>query len=245
MSFTVIIPARLDSSRLPEKLLQLIGEKTVIEHVVDRANKSRANNIVVATDSEKIRQRLGNAICDVVMTSEHHLSGTDRLAQAVEKMELTDNEVVVNIQGDEPFIPPQLIDDVADTLKEKSFASMTTAAHSIEDAHQFEDPNAVKVVLDHNDYALYFSRAGIPFSREKGEVNGLKHIGIYAYTVAYLRQYAKLPACYLEETEKLEQLRTLVNGDKIAVRVINYDAGIGIDTMADLVLARERYAQGL
>ncbi len=241
MSFRVIIPARFQSTRLPGKMLAAIGDMSMIEQVVCRANESVAQEVIVATDDDRISQQLVNAQCQVIMTAADHVSGSDRLAEAVEKLGLNDDQIIVNVQGDEPLIPADLINQVAALLLEQPDINMATAATAISDEGDFVDPNVVKVVINGRSEAMYFSRAAIPFKRNAAEgsvPNAWHHIGIYAYRVGFLKNYHALPHSELEQRESLEQLRVLENGDKILVHTTELEVGFGIDTQADLDRAR-------
>ena len=234
MKTTVIVPARFASTRLPGKPLLDETGKPLIIHVLD--NISAAENIdqvVVATDDDRIMQTVSNSNYKAVMTRVDHNSGTDRLAEAAENLQLADDDIVINVQGDEPDIPPTLIENLRDMII-KSDAPFATLCTKL-DANLADDPNKVKVVFDSQEpaQALYFSRAKIPFDRDQDQqVQHYLHIGIYAYRVWFLKKFADLPASTLEQIEKLEQLRALENGYKIAIAPVEY-AGNGIDTPAD------------
>lgn len=239
MSFIVIIPARYASTRLPGKPLQEIAGKTMIEHVVDRANESAATRIIVATDDQRIVDVLHSVDCEVCMTRVDHESGSDRLTEVVEKLNIDDQEVIVNVQGDEPLIPAKLINQVAQSLTNQPKAVMSTAAHLIDDAEEISNPNVVKVVFDQLGRALYFSRSTIPHDRDHSGSNVWRHIGIYAYRAEFLKRYHLLKPSALEKSEKLEQLRVMDNGETILVETIDYDSGIGVDTQEDLDRVRQ------
>ena len=238
MSFTVVIPARYASTRLPAKSLAEIAGKSMIAHVVDRANESSAQRVVVATDDQRIADALNDSDCEVCMTRADHVSGSDRLAEVVELLEIPNNQIVVNVQGDEPMIPAQLIDQVAAALEAADGAVMSTAARKISDPALIEDPNVVKVVFARSGRALYFSRAAIPFARDERSADAWHHIGIYAYRAEFLKRYHQLAPSAIEQTESLEQLRVLDNGGEIMVEAIEYDPGIGVDTAEDLERVR-------
>ncbi|HEX9397551.1 MAG TPA: 3-deoxy-manno-octulosonate cytidylyltransferase [Burkholderiales bacterium] len=233
MKFTVIVPARYASSRFPGKPLVDIEGKPMIVQVCDQAKKSGAA-VHVATDDERIAKAVRAAGYSAIMTRADHLSGTDRIAEAAGKLKLKDNDVVVNVQGDEPRISPGLIKRVAGALVKSAEASMSTACHTIHDPRQLDDPNVVKVVLDREGYAIYFSRSRIPYPREAGHPT-YRHAGIYAYRVGFLRKYAKLRQSPLERTEALEQLRVLWHGYRIAVAVEKGEAEPSVDTPQDLI----------
>jgi len=234
MSFTVVIPARYASTRLPGKALADIAGKPMIAHVVDRANESKADQVIVATDDQRIADALDGFACEVCMTREDHQSGSDRLAEVVTKLAMNDDQIIVNVQGDEPMIPGRLINQVADGLANEKTASMSTAARKITDLKLIDNPNVVKVVFNHAGQAMYFSRALIPFARDSRKADAWHHIGIYAYRAEFLKRYHLLPESLIEQTESLEQLRALDNGDRIMVEKINYETGIGVDTPQDL-----------
>jgi 3-deoxy-manno-octulosonate cytidylyltransferase (CMP-KDO synthetase) len=248
MRFVVLIPARLASSRLPRKALADIGGLPMIVRVARRAALSRASRVVVAADDPEIV-----AACDAhgvaaLLTSPEHASGSDRIAEASAALGLDDAEIVVNVQGDEPLIEPALIDACARLLAERADCVMSTAAHAITERADFDNPNIVKVVVDAAGRALYFSRAPIPWPRDApGGLPGtasppLRHVGLYAYRAGFLRLFPSMPASPLEETERLEQLRVLWHGERIAVHVSELAAGIGVDTAEDLAHARRLVA---
>ena len=237
MSFVAIIPSRYASTRLPGKPLADLAGMPLIRHVVDRANESDASRVIVATDDQRIAEALATADCEICMTRVDHQSGSDRLVEVVETLAIDDHEIVVNVQGDEPLIPPRLIDQVAQALLQAPQAAMSTAAQKITSQSDFHDPNVVKVVIDQAGQALYFSRAAIPFARDSAVVEAWHHIGIYAYRAEFLKRYSKLKPSALEQSESLEQLRVIDNGETIIVQTIDYDAGIGVDTPDDLARA--------
>jgi 3-deoxy-manno-octulosonate cytidylyltransferase (CMP-KDO synthetase) len=244
MKFTVIIPSRYASTRLPAKALADIGGKPLIAHVVDRANESNASRVIVATDDQRIADALSTSKCEVCLTREDHISGSDRLAEVVNKLAIDDDEIIVNVQGDEPAIPARLIIEVAASLAQAPQAVMSTAAHKIKSVADFNNPNVVKVVFDQSGRALYFSRSPIPYSKVAREIgaDAWHHIGIYAYRAGFLKRYHALAASKLEIAESLEQLRVMDNGESIMVHCIDYHAGVGVDTAEDLVVARELLA---
>jgi len=234
LKFHVIIPARHASTRFPGKPLADLAGKPMVVHVCERAKKSGAAAVHVATDDERIAEAVRAHGHSVVMTRADHPSGTDRLAEAAKKLKLRDSDVVVNVQGDEPLIAPKLIAQVA-RLLEKKKASMSTACHEIHgDA---TNPNVVKVVLDREGYALYFSRSQIPYPREAGAIV-YRHAGIYGYRVSFLKKYARLRPAPLEKSEALEQLRALWHGFRIAVVVSETEIPPGVDTPQDLDAVR-------
>jgi 3-deoxy-manno-octulosonate cytidylyltransferase (CMP-KDO synthetase) len=244
-SFTVIVPARYASSRLPAKPLALIGEKPLIRYVVEQAMKSSAKRVVVATDDERIVDVVRGFGGEFVMTSSSHESGTDRIEEAVRQLGLSDNEIVVNVQGDEPLIPPAVIDQVANDLVE-SGGMMSTLCEPVTCLADIMNPNIVKVVRNVLGNALYFSRAPIPFARDEFPSAGkdacfegwYRHLGIYAYTTALLRQFVSWSPSPLERIEKLEQLRVLWNGQSIRVCTACQALPAGVDTPADLERVR-------
>jgi len=238
MSFTVVIPARYASSRLPGKALADIHGSPMIAHVVDRARESSASRVIVATDDQRIADAVADYDCEVCMTRVDHESGSDRLAEVVDKLDISDAEVIVNVQGDEPLIPGMLIDQVAAALEIAGDAVMSTAARAIEDQADIDNPNVVKVIFDRNGRAMYFSRAPIPYARDERFTNAWHHIGIYAYRSSFLKRYDQLARSAIEQTECLEQLRVLDNGDAIMVETVDYDTGIGVDTAEDLERVR-------
>ena len=246
MSFVVIIPARYASTRLPGKPLVDINGKPMVVHVLERARESGAERIIVATDNEEVRaavQAVGGEVC---MTRADHQSGTERLAEVVEKCGFSDETVIVNVQGDEPMIPPAIIRQVADNLAARCDVGMATLAVPIESAEEAFNPNAVKVVMDAQGYALYFSRATIPWDRDRfaasRETIGdsfLRHIGIYGYRAGFIRRYVSWQTSPLEQIEMLEQLRVLWYGEKIHVDVASVVPGTGVDTPEDLERVRQ------
>lgn len=241
----IIIPARYASTRLPGKPLLDIAGLPMIARVVDCARASGARRIVVATDDERIREAVVAHGADVVMTQATHVSGTDRLAEAIALLDLEDDEIVVNLQGDEPLMPPRLIRDVADLLAAHPAAVMATTCHAISQREEFLNPNVVKVVTDRSGYALYFSRAPIPWPRDAmgshAPIKAFRHIGLYAYRAGFVARYAAWPACPLETTEALEQLRVLWHGEKIAVLEAEQAPAAGVDTPADLERVRKYF----
>ncbi len=251
-NYTVIIPARLASSRLPEKLLQLIGDKTVLEHSYLTAKQSQAKHVVIAADDAKLVRAAKAVGAEVCLTGKAHQSGTDRLAECSTLLGLPDDEIIVNLQGDEPFMPPELIDLSAKTLANDTTVGVATLAARFSQAADIANPNVVKVVVNQRGHALYFSRAGIPFNRDNIDVANIDvavdrhyfhHLGIYAYRAGFLKHYSELPPSRLEHLEKLEQLRILDHGDNIAVAIVNKNPPKGIDTEEDLQAARAYFAK--
>ena len=254
MGFTVLIPARLASSRLPNKPLADINGAPMVVRVAQRALHSGALRTVVASDSMQIIEQCTKHGIEAVLTRLDHLSGSDRLAEACELLGLQDETVVVNVQGDEPMIEPALIDAVADLLKNRPDCAMSTLACSIDSNSDFLNQNVVKVVLDARRTALYFSRAPIPATRDVtvtaawGEEmlsRPLRHVGIYAYRVGFLRQFPHLSQAPIEQHESLEQLRALWHGYKIAVHITDHLPGSGVDTQEDLERVRHLTADRL
>lgn len=243
-AFKVVIPARYASSRLPGKPLLDIAGKPMIAHVCERALEAEAGQVVVATDDQRIFDTVADLGLQVVMTDPNHQSGTERIAEVAQIMDWREDDIVVNLQGDEPLIPPEYIRDVAAALAGQSQAGIATLAAKIIEADEVFNPNAVKVVLDKNGYALYFSRAPIPWDRatfpehhhstEDAKLPYLRHIGMYAYTVGFLNRYCSWQASPLESVESLEQLRILWHGEKILVETVARTPEAGVDTEEDL-----------
>ena len=239
--FIAIIPARLASTRLPNKPLADIGGKPMVVRVAERALQSGASKVIVAVDDQSIFDACTNHGLEVMLTRQDHPTGTDRLSEVVSQLNLPDDQIVVNVQGDEPLIPPQLISDVAHTLANDPAAAIATAAILMTDMHEVNNPNAVKVVLDKNNRALYFSRAPIPFSRdpEKYLAQNYRHIGMYAYRAGFLKAFSQLAVAPIEEAEALEQLRALWHGYAIQVLLTDATPPPGVDTQEDLDRVRE------
>ena len=248
-AFTVIVPARLASTRLPHKPLADIHGLPMVVRVAQRAALSNATQVVVAADSIEIVQACQAHGVRAMLTQLHHPSGSDRLAEASALLGLNPHDVVVNVQGDEPLIDPELINQVAKLLVQRPTASMSTAAHEIHELAEFINPNVVKVVIDQAQLALYFSRAPIPWWRD-GFLKGiqslpqpapLRHIGIYAYRVGFLQSFPTLQPAPIETGEALEQLRALWHGHKIAVHITPDAPGPGVDTPEDLERVKALY----
>ena len=250
-AFHVVIPARFASTRLPGKPLLEIGGKPMVVRVAEQAALSGADEICIATDHQPIiaaAQQHGFQAC---MTRADHTSGTDRIAEVVQLRGWSDNTIVVNVQGDEPLIPPALIRAVAEHLYHHPECAIATVCHAIHDEAAMRNPNIVKTVLDKNGNALYFSRAPIPYPRDvfasqsviPNDLPVLRHIGIYAYRVSFLRAYSQLAPCALERFEALEQLRALYHGYKIGVTITDEAPPAGVDTEQDLQLARKIFAE--
>jgi len=250
LKFSVIIPARYASSRFPGKPLADIAGKPMVVHVAERAALSGAAEVLVATDHPDIAAAVTRYGFEAVMTRGDHASGTDRVAEVAMQRGYGDQHIVVNLQGDEPLISPQLISEVAQCLFEHPDAAVSTACHPIHDAADIANPNVVKVTLDRQGYALYFSRAPIPYAREafSGGITAVpqglpayRHIGIYGYRAGFLERYAQLEPSPLEQFEALEQLRVLWHGYKISVTITPDAAPPGIDTPGDLQRIKQLY----
>jgi len=240
MTFKIVIPARYESTRLPGKPLVDIAGKPLIQHVYERACESKADEVIIATDNEKVLKAAENFQAEAIMTGQQHQSGTDRIAEIAAIKNWPDQQIVVNLQGDEPMMPAELLNNVADNLASDEQASMATVCESIDNVDDYHDPHCVKVVFDQNNHALYFSRASIPFERDETSLrNVYRHIGLYAYRVNFLHKFTQTQACELEQLEKLEQLRALYSGEKIHVAITKLNPGIGVDTEADLEAARK------
>lgn len=266
LNFNVVIPARLGSTRLPHKPLASIAGKPMVVRVAEQAAKSGAQQIWIATDHAAIVAAVQEHGFQACLTRADHVSGTDRIAEVVEQMQWPDDTIVVNVQGDEPLIPPPLIQAVAQHLQDHPECAMSTACHAIHDEQAMRNPNVVKVVLDKNGNALYFSRAPIPYPRDssrvlpssegrddcssplraevgRGELSensgALRHIGIYAYRASFLRAFGQLEPAAIEQTEALEQLRALWHGYKIGVTISAEAPPGGVDTEQDLQRVRQ------
>jgi 3-deoxy-manno-octulosonate cytidylyltransferase (CMP-KDO synthetase) len=251
VTFTVIVPARMASTRLPDKPLADIGGVPMVVRVARQAARSGALRVVVATDDRRVLQACAAHGVEAVMTRHDHASGSDRLAEACTLLGLDGGNVVVNVQGDEPLIDPALIRQCATLLETDTDAVVATAAHAIEDVADFANPNVVKVVLDARFRALYFSRAPLPWWRDASApgrpalpAGALRHIGLYAYRARYLRQFPTLAMAPLEQLESLEQLRVLWHGDRIVVHIAAHAPPPGVDTPEDLARVRELVARG-
>ena len=248
MSFIVVVPARYQSSRLPGKVLAEIAGKPMIQWVVEKSQASGASRVIVATDNEQVAKVVEGFGAEVCRTRDDHQSGTERLAEVVETYNFSDDQVIVNVQGDEPFIPIENIAQVANNLSSQQQARMATLAMPIEAVDEAFNPNAVKVVTDKDGYALYFSRSTIPYDRNnflgKDTIDAigdfyLRHIGIYAYRAGFIKDYVSWPASQLEQIESLEQLRVLWQGEKIHVAPAAKRLPVeGVDTPEDLEKAR-------
>lgn len=256
--FVVLIPARLASTRLPNKPLADIGGLPMVIRVARQAGKSGADRVVIATDSAEIAQAAREHGQEVVMTRADHQSGTERLAEAITLMELADETIVVNVQGDEPEMPPELIDALAACLAQDAECPMATAVHPVQSPADWLNPNVVKVVADAHDRALMFSRAPLPWHRKHlvpgidpdsdacraafAEARPLRHIGMYAYRSSFLTRYARMAPCPLEDIEALEQLRVLHHGHRIKLLHATEAPPAGVDTPDDLARVRARFA---
>lgn len=244
VAFKVVIPARFGSTRLPGKPLLPLAGKPMIQHVVERAERSGAEEVVVATDDRRIRDACAAFGAESLLTRADHRSGSERIAEVIERRAWPDEAIVVNLQGDEPTMPPALIDQVAADLAHRPETGMATLAHPIEDPETLFDPHAVKVVTDAAGFALYFSRAPVPWHRDEAlrgcatlpsSVPFLRHIGLYAYRAGFLRRYVAWSPSPLELAESLEQLRVLWHGERIHVGLAVEAPGPGVDTTQDLV----------
>ncbi|TNI82381.1 3-deoxy-manno-octulosonate cytidylyltransferase [Aeromonas sobria] len=255
MSFVVVIPARYASTRLPGKPLADIHGKPMVQHVVEKALQSGADRVIVATDDLRVAQALAATGVEVCMTSPDHQSGTERLAEVCRHYGFAADTIIVNVQGDEPLIPPAIIRQVADNLAAAT-APMATLSVPIKDAEEAFNPNAVKVVTDKDGYALYFSRACIPWDRDRFAASDRaagsheqigdhyqRHIGIYAYRAGFIQRYVDWTPSVLEQVEALEQLRVLWYGEKIHVAQALEAPPVGVDTQADLEKVRALLAK--
>ena len=251
MRFTVLIPARMASTRLPNKPLALLGGVPMVVRTAQRARLSEAQRSVVVTDSASILEACAAYGIETILTRADHPSGSDRLAEACTLLGLDGDDLVVNVQGDEPLIDPALINQVAALLQQRPGASMATAAHAIDTVADFANPNVVKVVLDEQQHALYFSRAPIPWWRDGATADKsfpslpspapLRHIGIYAYRAGFLRLFPTLPQAPIEVSEALEQLRAQWHGYRIVVYTTDHAPGPGVDTPEDLERVNKLY----
>jgi 3-deoxy-manno-octulosonate cytidylyltransferase (CMP-KDO synthetase) len=253
LSFKVVIPARFGSTRLPGKPLLDIAGKPMIVHVCERAKESGAEEIIVATDDNRIFNTVSELGFNAVMTRADHQSGTERLAEVASQLAWENDQIIVNLQGDEPLIPPQYIRDVAEALASQQHAGIATLAVRIYDNEEIFNPNAVKVVVNKSGFALYFSRAPIPWDRDTFTLAGgtptnkmpyLRHIGMYAYRVDFLQRYCLWEASPLESVEALEQLRILWHGEAILVKTVAKTPAAGVDTQEDLLRVTELLRQG-
>ncbi len=244
MTYSIIIPARYSSTRLPGKPLLIINGKPLIQHVYECAIKSNAKDVIIATDDERIEKVAISFGARVCMTRSDHPSGTDRLSEVVSQLKFGDDDIIVNLQGDEPMMPGELLDQVANLLGSSTTASIATLCEPITLTEDIFDPDVVKVIVDHTGHALYFSRAPVPWVRgvygldgrgkHKPAENCFRHVGLYAYRTIFLKKYPYLETCQIELQEVLEQLRAMYHGYKIRVEIAELSAGIGVDTLADL-----------
>lgn len=254
MSYLLIIPARLESTRLPKKPLREIAGRPMIARVVEQALKAEASRVIVASESEEVLAIAREAGAEIALTRADHESGSDRLAEVVDQLGLRDEEIVVNLQGDEPLMPPRLLSLVAGALEEDRRAGVSTLATPIRDFESARDPNIVKVVLDERGRALYFSRAMIPALRDLPEeaqrgplpdaYRYLRHLGLYAYRARTLRQFHGAPPSRLELAERLEQLRLMEMGVEIRVALVDEAPPHGVDTEADLARVAALFREG-
>ncbi|MDE0480902.1 MAG: 3-deoxy-manno-octulosonate cytidylyltransferase [Gammaproteobacteria bacterium] len=240
MTFSVIIPARFASTRLPGKLLLDLAGKPILQHTIERALASEASQVVVATDDERIAELGESSGASVVMTSPNHATGTDRIQEAAASLGLGGEEIVVNVQGDEPLIPIAAINQVARNLAQHEDAGIATLCEEITNQAEITDPNAVKVIRDEKGYALNFSRSPIPQDEASPD---LRHIGIYAYRVDFLNRFVQWPQSKPELSERLEQLRALSHGVKVHTGISSEQIPPGIDTEKDLEAARKFLAK--
>jgi 3-deoxy-manno-octulosonate cytidylyltransferase (CMP-KDO synthetase) len=256
VAFLVVIPARYASTRLPGKPLVDIGGKPMIVRVAERARRTSASRVLIATDHDEVYAAAQAHGYDVVMTRADHASGTDRLAEVAAQLDLDDDQIVANVQGDEPLMDPAIVEHVAAVLEDDGDAAVATAAHPIHSPADFFNPNVVKVVCDGQGYALYFSRAPIPYARDafaglRGKpvtsaplpagLPALRHIGIYAYRAGFLRRYSMLPPAPIEQFEALEQLRVLWSGQRVRVATVDQAPEAGVDTLEDLDRVRTKF----
>jgi 3-deoxy-manno-octulosonate cytidylyltransferase (CMP-KDO synthetase) len=249
MSFRIIIPARSQSKRLPGKLLCPIGDKPMIQHVYEQALKSGASSVVIATDNTQIAETAQEFGAQTCMTAPNHPNGTSRIAEAINSLGYEEDEIIVNVQGDEPLIPPKIIQQLATTLSEHQSLGIATLCQPILNVQQLFDPNIVKVVLNHRGFALYFSRAPIPWERDNFNMTNKKlehphyrHIGMYAYRAKFLNEYLSWDQQTLASMEDLEQLNILWFGHKIHVSITEEAIPIGVDTQEDLDQVRKLIA---
>ncbi len=243
-AFLVVIPARLGSTRLPRKPLADIHGKPMVVRVAERAMQSAAQSVIVATDSPEIQAACDEHRIECLLTRDDHATGTDRIAEIAQQLKLPDNALVVNVQGDEPLIPPELINQVAQALADHPSCAISTAAVRITDKAELSNQNVVKVVLNRTGQAMYFSRATIPFVRDlspEASIKHLRHLGIYAYRADFLQAYTRLEPAPPEQAESLEQLRALWNGYRIQVHVASEAPPAGVDTQEDLERIRSSW----
>ncbi len=252
MQFHIIIPARYASTRLPGKPLRQLAGKAILQHVYEQANKSQAKSVIIATDNELIKQAAESFGASVCMTSTEHTSGTERLAEVIDIKGFDENDIILNLQGDEPMMPSVCLDQVAALLVEHTDCKMASLCDPVTSAEDLFDPNVVKVVLDKRKHAIYFSRAPLPWHREAFAQNTkvlpsesdlyYRHIGLYAYRAGFIKTYLKLTPSPIEKVESLEQLRVLWHGEKIAMDIAQESPGAGIDTEEDLKKAEALFS---
>lgn len=247
MTFKIVIPARYASTRLPGKPLLDISGKPMIQHVYSLAKESLATEVIIATDDKRIEQIAKNFGANVCMTRPDHPSGTDRLAEVAKLMHFADDDIIINVQGDEPCLPASLINQVADDMQQHQDADITSLYSQIDQEKHIFDPNVVKVIMDKQGYALYFSRAPIPWMRDHFDQQSTlptdlphyRHHGLYGYRACFLNHYAELSPCVLEQEESLEQLRALYHGKRIHLTAAKVNPGHGVDTQQDLDEVRQ------
>jgi 3-deoxy-manno-octulosonate cytidylyltransferase (CMP-KDO synthetase) len=247
MSFRIVIPSRIASTRLPGKPLRDICGKPMIAHVVEQAQQSEADEVIVATDSNEIADAISHLGIRICMTHADHQSGTERLSEVIEQLGFTDDQILINLQGDEPMMPPVCLNQIGQALEADASLKMATLCTPLTEIEELFDPHAVKVVRDINDFALYFTRAAVPWSKDWSRdcfnetprqlptnQQYQRHIGLYGYRAGFIRQYLAWPSSDIEKTESLEQLRVLYYGEKIKVITAASMPGPGVDTMDDL-----------
>jgi len=253
MAIRIVIPARFASTRLPGKPLADIAGQPMVVRVAAAARRAGNDGVWVATDDERIAAAVARHGVDAVMTRADHPSGTDRIAEVADRLGWADADIVVNVQGDEPLIDPAVVNAVADALRDDAGAAVATAAHPLKDAGDFFNPNVVKVVCDARGRALYFSRAPIPWDRDRfaagrdalaADLGALRHIGLYAYRAGFLRRFGQLEAAPHERSESLEQLRALWHGYPIRVVTLDHPPAPGVDTDEDLARVRRLFDAG-
>lgn len=238
MSFSIVIPARYGSNRLPGKPLLDLAGKPILQHTYEKAKASEAQHVYIATDDQRIREVAENFGAKVFMTSVKHKSGTDRIQEVATELQLSEDQILVNVQADEPLLPSSIINQVSRNLENHPDVGIATLCEVVTSQDEIGDPHAVKVAMNAEGHALYFSRATIPYQASASARNCYRHVGIYAYRVSVLNQFVQWPVAELEISEKLEQLRALYNGIKIHVEVSVEHIPVGIDTEKDLEAVR-------